>query len=79
MTDAEVTERLREIVRIASDLAALDGEHLALRNRAIEIAACAETMLWSVAPDESDWLDDLYAVTRRPEPSPSTGPPGERP
>lgn len=65
MTDAEVTGRLREIVRLAGEIAALDGDHLALRNRAIEIAACAETMLWSVSPADSDWLDDLYAVTRR--------------
>jgi len=68
VTDAQVAERLQEIVRIAGELAALDGDHLALRNRAIEIAACAETMLWSVAPDQSGWLDELYAVTRR-EPS----------
>jgi hypothetical protein len=38
------------------------GDHLALRNRAVEIAAMAEVMLWSVDPDESDWLDDLYAT-----------------
>lgn len=61
MSDAEVVERLREIVRIASELAALDGDHLALGRRAIEIAANAETMLWSVAPDDSDWLDRLGA------------------
>ena len=50
--------RLKEIVRLAGEIAG-DGEHLALRNRAIEIAACAEVMLWSVAPDESDWLDGI--------------------
>lgn len=61
MSDRETVERLREIVRLAGEIAG-DGEHLALRNRAIEIAACAEVMLWSVAPDESDWLDSVYGA-----------------
>lgn len=65
MTDAQVAERLREIIRLAREVAELDGDHLALRNRAIEIAACADIMLWSLSPDQSEWLDDLYAVTRR--------------
>ena len=59
MTDNETVERLKEIVRLAGEIAG-DGEHLALRNRAIEIAASAEIMLWSIAPDESDWLDSVY-------------------
>jgi hypothetical protein len=59
VTDQQVVQRLREIVRLAGELAA-DAEHLALRNRAIEIASCAEIMVWSVAPDESDWLDAVY-------------------
>ena len=59
MTDADTVERLREIVRLAAEIAG-DDEHLALRNRAIEIAASAEIMLWSIAPDESDWLDSVY-------------------
>ena len=59
MTDGETVERLKAIVRLAGEIAG-DGEHLALRNRAIEIAACAEVMLWSVAPDESEWLDSVY-------------------
>ena len=29
-------------------------------NRATEIAAQAETLLWSVDPDASDWLFELY-------------------
>jgi hypothetical protein len=59
VTDNETVERLKEIVRLAGEIAG-DGEHLALRNRAIEIAASAEIMLWSIAPDESDWLDSVY-------------------
>ncbi|HEY2651996.1 MAG TPA: hypothetical protein VGI50_08760 [Solirubrobacteraceae bacterium] len=59
MNDAKTVERLKEIVRLAGEIAG-DGEQLALRNRAIEIAACAEVMLWSVAPDESNWLDGVY-------------------
>jgi hypothetical protein len=62
MTDREVAGALREIARLAGGLAAAGGDHLALRNRAVEIAAMAEVMLWSVDPDESDWLDDLYAT-----------------
>lgn len=61
MSDRETVERLREIVRLAGQIAG-DVEHVALRNRAIEIAACAEVMLWSVAPDESDWLDSVYGT-----------------
>jgi hypothetical protein len=59
VNDAKTVERLKEIVRLAGEIAG-DGEQLALRNRAIEIAACAEVMLWSVAPDESNWLDSVY-------------------
>jgi hypothetical protein len=59
VTDERAVEQLRQIVRLAGEIAA-DGEHLALRNRAIEIAASAEIMLWSIAPDESDWLDSVY-------------------
>jgi hypothetical protein len=63
VNDEQVVEALGEIVRLARELAAQEGDYLALRNRAIEIAASAEVMRWSVAPDESEWLDDLYAVT----------------
>jgi hypothetical protein len=59
VNDNEAVERLREIVRLASELAS-DEAHLNLRNRAVEIAASAEIMLWSIAPDESDWLDSVY-------------------
>jgi hypothetical protein len=59
VTDIETVERLKEIVRLAGEIAG-DDEQLALRNRAIEIAAFAEVMLWSIAPDESDWLDSIY-------------------
>lgn len=59
MSDREAVARLKEIVRLAGEIAA-DDEHRALRNRAIEIAASAEIMLWSIAPDESDWLDSVY-------------------
>ena len=59
MTNNETVERLKEIVRLAGEVAG-DDEHLNLRNRAIEIAASAEIMLWSIAPDESDWLDSVY-------------------
>ena len=59
MTDNETVERLKEIVRLAAEIAG-DTEQIALRNRAIEIAASAEIMLWSIAPDESGWLDSVY-------------------
>jgi hypothetical protein len=59
VTDEQALQRLREIVRLAGEIAA-DDEHLALRNRAIEIAANAEIMLWSLAPEQSEWLDSIY-------------------
>jgi hypothetical protein len=62
MTDTEVVEKLREIVNISQELAALGGDYLGLRNRAIEIAANAEIMLWTVSPDDSDWLDPIYSA-----------------
>ena len=90
VTDDEVVAALREIGRLASEVAAAGGDHLGLQTRAMEIAAMAEVMLWSVAPDESDWLVDLYGVgagevllVRRgradarqlpPEPRPARGP-----
>ncbi len=60
MTD--VTAALREIIRLAGEVAVASGpdDELALRNRATEIAAQAETLLWSVDPDASDWLFELY-------------------
>jgi hypothetical protein len=55
-------EGLREIIRLAGEVALASGpeDSLALRNRAVEIAAQAETLLWGVDPDASDWCLDLY-------------------
>ncbi|HVV91687.1 MAG TPA: hypothetical protein VHB53_14435 [Solirubrobacterales bacterium] len=55
-------EGLREIIRLAGEVALASGpeDSLALRNRAVEIAAQAETLLWTVDPDASDWCLDLY-------------------
>ena len=60
-------EALNEIARLAGEVARAGEDYLALRNRAIEIAATANVMLWSVAPDESGWLDDLFATSEREE------------
>jgi hypothetical protein len=49
-------DALREIIRHARDLASESHGAPGLRNRALEIAAMAESMLWSVDPDASDWL-----------------------
>ncbi len=59
---AAAREALQEIIRLAGVLvdATGSGDELSLRNRAIEIAAIAENLLWSVDPDASDWLLDLY-------------------
>ena len=53
---------LLEIRRLAAGLvtASGPGDELSLRNRALEIAALAENLLWSVDPDAADWLLDLY-------------------
>jgi len=53
---------LAEVIRLAGELveASGEGDELGLRNRAIEIAALAENLLWSVDPDASNWLLDLY-------------------
>lgn len=53
---------LQEVIRLAGQLvdASGAGDELSLRNRALEIAAIAENLLWSVDPDASDWLLDLY-------------------
>jgi hypothetical protein len=61
--DAEAArDGLREIIRLAGEVAVASGpeDTLALRNRAVEIAAMAENLLWSVDPDASDWCVDLY-------------------
>jgi hypothetical protein len=59
VTDEQAVQGLREIVRLAGEIAT-DSEHPALRNRAIEIAANADIMLWSLAPEQSEWLDSIY-------------------
>ena len=53
---------LVEVIRLAGRIVDASGgdDELGLRNRAIEIAALAENMLWTVDPDASDWLLDLY-------------------
>lgn len=53
---------LAEVIRLAGTLVDASGaaDELGLRNRAIEIAALAENLMWSVDPDASDWLLDLY-------------------
>jgi hypothetical protein len=58
----EARKTLAEVIRLAGTLVEVSGEgdELGLRNRAIEIAALAENLLWSVDPDASDWLLDLY-------------------
>jgi hypothetical protein len=49
-------DSLRGIIGLARRVAAASGPHdeLALRNRAVEIGALAETLLWSVAPDTEE-------------------------
>lgn len=51
-----------EVIRLAAAIVDASGanDELGLRNRAIEIAALAENLLWSLDPDASDWLLDLY-------------------
>jgi hypothetical protein len=61
-----VSENLQEIIRLAGEVAAAGGpeDTLALRNRATEIAALAETLLWSVDPDAADTNLALYERAR---------------
>jgi len=65
-TTAQARDALREIIRLAGEVAVAGGpgDELALRNRAAEIAALAETMLWTVDPDASDWVLELYERAR---------------
>jgi hypothetical protein len=53
---------LAEVIRLAGELvdSSGPGDELGLRNRALEIAALAENLLWSLDPDAADWLLDLY-------------------
>lgn len=66
--ERDAVAKLREIVQLAGEVAVAGGpdDHLGLRNRATEIAALAETLVWLLDPDASDWNLELYAATRRP-------------
>lgn len=64
----QVVRQLREIVRLAGEVAGAGGptDELGLRNRATEIAAIAETLVWVVDPNAADWNLELYETARRP-------------
>ncbi len=64
--DQQVVRDLKEIVRLAGEVAGAGGpaDELGLRNRATEIAAMAETLVWLVDPRASDWNLELYASAR---------------
>jgi hypothetical protein len=66
--EQDAVAKLREIVRLAGEvaLAGGPGDELGLRNRATEIAAIAETLVWTLDPDAADWNLELYDATRRP-------------
>jgi hypothetical protein len=65
-TERRVVEQLREIVRLAGEVATAGGpdDRLGVRNRAVEIAAQAETLIWVVDPDSSEWCLELYRQAR---------------
>jgi hypothetical protein len=62
----QVVRDLKEIVRLAGQVARAGGpsDELGLRNRATELAAMAETLVWVVDPRASDWNLELYASSR---------------
>jgi hypothetical protein len=62
----QIVSDLKEIVRLAERVARAGGpdDELGLRNRATELAALAQTIVWLVDPREADWCLDLYASTR---------------
>jgi len=64
--DQRVVDDLKEIVRLAGEVARAGGpaDGLGLRNRATEIAAMAETLVWVVDPRGSDWNLKLYERAR---------------
>jgi hypothetical protein len=64
--ERQVVEQLREIVRLAAEVATAGGpdDRLGVRNRAVEIAAQAETLIWVVDPDSSEWCLELYRQAR---------------
>jgi hypothetical protein len=72
--ETAVRDALRTILEQARMVAEAGGpeDRLGLRNRAVEISAMAETMLWTVDPDASDWLTGLYErVAHLPEDTPA--------
>lgn len=73
--EQQVVRDLREIVRLANDVACAGGpgDELGLRNRGTEIAALAETMVWLVDPRAADWNLDVYERARRPETNQTVG------
>jgi len=68
--DQQVVRDLKEIVRLAGEIAQAGGpeDELGLRNRATEIAAMAETLVWLVDPRASEWNLDLYRAARGASP-----------
>jgi hypothetical protein len=65
-TERQVVDHLREIVRLAGEVATAGGseDRLGVRNRAVEIAAQAETLIWVVDPDAAEWSLELYRRAR---------------
>ena len=64
--EQQVVADLKEIVRLAGDVARAGGpdDALGVRNRATEIAALAETVVWLVDPRAADWALELYGSAR---------------
>jgi hypothetical protein len=64
--EQQVVQDLQEIVRRAGAVARAGGpdDALGLRNRATEIAALAETLVWLVEPSAAALNLDLYAAVR---------------
>jgi hypothetical protein len=62
----QVVRDLKEIIRLAGEVACAGGprDELGLRNRATELAAMAETLVWVVDPRASEWNLELYARAR---------------
>lgn len=69
-TDAAAARAaLQAIVEQARVVARAGGvdDDLGLRNRALEIAGQAQTMLWTVDPDAADWTIGLSAEAHAEE------------
>jgi hypothetical protein len=64
--EQQAVHDLKEIVRLAGAVACAGGpdDALGLRNRATEIAALAETLVWLVDPGAAELNLDLYAAVR---------------